>query len=343
MGAILALALGFAGAVVGVAMVGGWFAWRTARLAKRGLQATGQAVGRQLVRRPALEGPARVEDADLLAYPQRLEALEARLVERHDAVQAQLRVLSERSVELAGKPDRADLVARYEVDIGHLDRRAASIRRVLTLVWRTRSILLLRVHLAVTGRRRPTLAGLPKELSAHGADRTALARARTRYEQAAADVAEYLRLARERFESFHEVVPPAPLAADVDDATRAALAEETARISLAYGDLIERMDRLADNLVWLGDHAGTLEVVEDALTAPTGGPHGESAAHLLGEVSAAVARLNELASAVDHQVVGKAMEQLQDDVGRLETAGLEEQAAAAAEIEVARLVEGFHT
>lgn len=341
MGLILQLAISFATVVVLGAMGGGWVAWRTTKLAGKRLLSLRRTPGaRQLTdgRGPAQGGPV---DADLLAYPQRLEALETRLDERHRAVQAQLRVLAERSLELAGKPDRADLVARYEVDIGHLDRRAASIRRVITLVWRTRAILLLRVHLAVTGRRRPALKDVTGDLGGAPLPRRELARARAAYADAAGEVRTYLDTVRERFSELQNVIPPVPAAAEVDEATTAVLNEERARVALAHTDLIDRMDRLADNLIWLADHAGTLEVVDDELAAPPGAPHGESAAHLLGEVSTAISRLNELAQAVDHQLVGRAMEQLQDDVGRLETEGLEEQAAAAAEIEVARLVEGF--
>jgi hypothetical protein len=332
----------FTTVVVVGAMLGGWLAWRTARLARKGVQAARRIPVVRDVPLVGVRADAPPPDADLLAYPQRLAALEDRLGERHSAVQEQLRVLNERILALGEKADRADLVARYEVDIGHLDRRAASMRRVVTLVWRTRAILMLRVHLAITGRRRPSLKDLPRNADGARLTRDQLAHARATYAAAAEEVRAYVEVVRQRMAALDEVVPAAPSAAEPDPDTRAGLDAERRRVEAEHRDLSERMDRLADNLVWLGDHAGTLEVVDDDIAAPAEAPHGESAAHLLGEVSAAIARLNELASAVDHQLVARAMDQLQDDVGRLETEGLEEQAAAAAEIEVARLVEGFN-
>lgn len=328
-------------AIAGAAAAG-WVAGRAYLLARSGVRAARRM---PVIRHVPLIGknpiPPPNLDADLNAYPERLVALESRLVERHDAVQDQLRLLTERRLALGAKPDRADLVSRYEDDIGHLDRRASSMRRVITLVWRTRAILLLRVYLAVTGRRRPNLGNLPESGPGARLDKLGLARARGQYAEAAASVRFYLDEVRERLDAVPAVVPSPPSAAEVDDALRAAVDEELTRTRDAHADLLARMDRLADNLTWLGDHAGTLSVVDDDVVAPAAGPHGESAAHLLSEVDAAIHKLNELAGAVDHQLAARALDQLDDDVGRLETQGLEEQAAAAAEIEVARLVEGF--
>lgn len=295
---------------------------------------------------PRLGGPAAPEpapNADLTAYPERLAALEARLVERHHAVQEQLRVLNARVADLAGKADRGDLVVRYEADIEHLDRRAANMRRVITLVWRTRAVLGLRVFLAVTGRKRPALPSLPEPGAGARPDRATLSHARAAYTEAAASVGTYVAEVRRRLAALDDTVPGAPDAAEVSPDDTAAIVDELARTRAAHEELAGRMDRLADNLTWLGDHAGTLEVVGDDLEAPAPGPHGESAAHLLDEVEAAIGRLNALAASVDHQLAARSLDRLDDDVGRLETAGLEEQAAAAAELEVARLVEGFPT
>ncbi len=322
-------------------LAAGYAAVRAYRLAKKTV-----SVARRLpvVRRLPLLGkvePAPPIDADLNAYPERLAALELRLIDRHGAVQDQLRVLTERRIDLGAKPDRADLVARYEEDIGHLDRRAASMRRVITLVWRTRAVLLLRVHLAVTGRRRPDLGALPETGVGKRLSREALASAAGQYAFAAAAIHHYLEEVRERLDGLDAIVPASPAAAEVESAMRAVVDEELARARASHIELLAGMDRLADNLTWLGDHAGTLHVVDDDVVAVAGGPHGESAAHLLAEVDAAIRRLNDLAGAVDHQLASGAMDRLDDDVGRLETQGLEEQAAAAAELEVARLVEGF--
>ncbi len=331
-------------AAVMLAVAGGLIAslvtLRTLRLARTTVQAVGKRIP---VRRklPALAAPAAPLDADLNAYPERLAALEARLDERHGAVQDQLRVLTERRLELGAKPDRADLVEHYEADIAHLDRRAATMRRVITLVWRTRAILRVRVFLAVTGRRRPQLGALPESQPGARLTREQLDAARSRFGEAATAVHFYVDEVRDRAARIEAVVPDPPSAAEVDAGVLATVADEVRRTRLAHDELAARMDRLADNLTWLGDHAGTLSVVDDDVQAPQAGPHGESAAHLLGEVDAAIQSLNALAGAVDHQLAGGALDRLDDDVGRLETAGLEEQAAAEAEIEVARIVEGF--
>jgi hypothetical protein len=283
--------------------------------------------------------PPQALDHDLRAYPDRLLALEARLVDRHGAVQEQLRLLGERRAEVASKEDRADLVARYEEDIGHLDRRATSMRRVLALVWRTRAILALRVFYAVTGRLRPKLGTLPD--GSRNMSREELVRARSAYLDAASSVRFYVDEVRERLRVLDEVVPVAPVSAEADASMREAVAAERGKVRGAHEALIARMDRLADNLTWLGDHAGTLHVVDDEVALPAAGPHGESASHLLEEVDAAVTALNALAGAVDRHLADRALDELTDDVSRLELKGLEEQAAAEAEIEVARIVEGF--
>lgn len=330
-------------AIISAAAVGFWLAWRAGRLAKRGVSAARRL---PVVRHVPLLGAAPSSpdpNADLVAYPERLLQLESRLVERHAAVQEQLRVLTARRAELDPKPDRADLVARYDTDILHLDRRATKMRRVITLVWRTRSILLLRVFLAVTGRRRPALGNLPSPRADTRLSRPHLRAARTLYAEAAAEVRGFVAEIAARATQLGDVVPPPPLAAEPDGDETSAVSAELARTERAHAELAARMDRLADNLTWLSDHAGTLGVVDEDVAAPVGGPGADTAAHLLAEVESAVNQLNQLAGSVDHQLAGRALDELDVDVGRLETAGLEEEAAAAAELEVARLVEGFPT
>jgi hypothetical protein len=293
--------------------------------------------------KPKIEAPN--PDDDLNAYPERLARLESRLDERHGAVQDQMRLLADRRAEVAEKPDRADLVARYDEDIGHLDRRAGSMRRVASLVWRTRAILSLRVFLAITARKRPKLPALPESVSASAAKET-LQKARAGYLDAAASVRFYVDEIDAR-DALVDGTVPAPLpSAEVDEAMRAAVERERLATRKAHFELRARMDRLADNLTWLADHVGTLQVVDDALEAPGAGQdsaagHDKGVAHLLGEVNAAIAGLNALAGSVDHQLADRALDQLTDDVGQLEQQGLEEEAAAKAEMEVARLVEGF--
>lgn len=285
--------------------------------------------------------PAAEPDADLKAYPDRLLRLEQRLDERHGAVQDQLRLLQERRFEVSTKPDRADLVARYDEDIAHLDRRAGSMRRVMALVWRTRAVLGMRVYLAITARKRPKLT-LPPAVSI-GVAKETLARTRTAYLECAANVQFYVDDIDDRVVALDAIIPTPPTSADVDPAMHEAVRAELRATRAAHADLHSRMDRLADNLTWLADHVGTLQVVDETLEAPQGGVHAASAAHLLAEVNGAIAGLNALAGAVDHQLAEKALDDLTDDVGRLEQQGLEERAAADAEIEVARIVEGFST
>jgi hypothetical protein len=280
-------------------------------------------------------------NADLQAYPERLNVLEDRLESRHRAVQDQLRLLQDRRLEVAGKPDREDLVARYDEDIGHLDRRATSMRRVMALVWRTRAVLALRVYLAITARKRPKLL-LPNALPV-GASRDALAKTRSSYQECAAQVRFYLDEVELRRWELASVVPEAPSSADVAPDMSAAIEAELERTRTAHAELRARMDRLADNLTWLADHAGTLQVVDETVDAPGAAPHAANAAHLLAEVNTAIAGLNALAGSVDHQLAEKALDDLTNDVGRLEQQGLEERAAADAELEVARIVEGFST
>ncbi len=332
--------------VLSLLLAGGLGAYLAARLAYK---TAGKVRRLPVVRKIPLIGVKPPEapkplDHDLRAYPDRLLALETGLAGRHAEVQAQMRLLADRRGEVANKPDRADLVARYDEDIGHLDRRAGSMRRVTALLWRTRAILVLRVFQAVTGRLRPKLPALPDGNRALSRDD--LARARGTYGEAAAAVRFYIDELRERLRALDEMVPTPPMAADVDDSMRAAVATELARVRASHEDMLARMDRLADNLTWLGDHAGTLQVVDDEVALPAAGPHGESAAHLLEEVDNAVNALNALAGAVDRHLADRvaterALDELADDVSKLETQGLEAQAAAEAEIEVARIVEGF--
>jgi hypothetical protein len=63
--------------------------------------------------------------------------------------------------KVAQKEDRAEIAERYDRDALMLSARVDNMRRVMALVWRTRGILLLRAHVAVTARRRPGLEDLP--------------------------------------------------------------------------------------------------------------------------------------------------------------------------------------
>lgn len=312
----------------GVAAVAGIYVVRTARR----LPPFRRGAPRIVVRPPA--PAARDEGADLLAYPQRLAELEDRLVDRHRAVQQQLHVLSARRAEVAAKGGRDDLARKYDADLAMLLRRGESMRRVMGLVWKTRGMLLLRVHLAVTARRRPALGRLPQP----GTPGVQLAAGAAAYHEAATAVRFYLDEVEARAAELPAVVPAAPPSAEVDDAMRAAVDREMDGIRAAYADLRDRMDRLADNLTFLGDHFGALAVVDDE---PDDARALGGSGHLLEEVGAAIAGLNELAGRVDPGVVDSAFSNLAEEITHLEEAGLEAEAEAEAHLEVERLLAQF--
>lgn len=286
------------------------------------------------VRNPLPPLPAKEEGADLLAYPHRLEALEVRLVERHRAVQEQLRLLADRRDAVRAKGDRDELIRKYEADLAMLDRRAEGMRRVMGLVWKTRAILLFRVHHAVTARRRPTLGKLPEPTAGKGA----LPGATAAYRAAASAVNFYRDFVRERAVELGGVAPPPPVSAEVTDAQRDEVGAERAHVAAAYNALAVRMDHLADNLTYVGDHFAALAVVdtEPEDLAVDGGP-----AHLLEEVATAVRGLDELGARVDPDAADDAMSGLAEEITHLEEAGLEAEAEAAAHLEVERLLGQF--
>jgi hypothetical protein len=285
--------------------------------------------------RPSLPPlPTREEGSDLLAYPRRLETLQDRLVERHRAVQGQLQLLSARREGVRVKGDRDDLLKKYEADVVMLDRRAESMRRVMGLVWKTRAVLLLRVHLAITARRRPNLGKLPDPTARKGS----LAGATASYHSAAAAVLFYRDTVEERARELDEVVPDSPVSAEIEPAHLVEVESERANSRAAYAALAGRMDRLADNLTFVGDHFAALAVVdtEPEDLAIDGGP-----AHLLEEVAAAVRGLDDLAGRMDPTVVDNAVTHLAEEITHLEEAGLEAEAEAAAHLEVERLLGQF--
>lgn len=271
------------------------------------------------------------EGADLLAYPRKLEALEQRLGERHRAVQEQMQVLDARRTEMAQKPGREELVKKYREDVALLDARAASMRRVLGMVWKTRAILLFRAHLAISARRRPDLGKLPDPT----ATTLDLRAAQQSFHAAAAAVKFYLDAVRERALLLASVRPDPPLAAEVDAALVAVVDEEQARADQAYTHLAQEMDRLCDHLTWLGDHLGSRATLDGANAEPGIAP--ESGA-LLEEVDKALRELSSLARSMDPIVADQTVQNLADDIGKLEENGLEAEAEARAQLEVDRLL-----
>src|SRR5436190_10283700 len=110
---------------------------------------------------PPDRGARRVTSEGLLRYPRRLEELERQLVDGIAEGSLQVAHLEVRAAEVAAKEGRGDLAVRYTHDAELVKERVASMRRVLGLVWKTRAVLSLRAHLAVTAQGRPALVGFP--------------------------------------------------------------------------------------------------------------------------------------------------------------------------------------
>lgn len=289
-------------------------------------------------RRAAAAPPARDPDADLYACPERLDAIERQLLERLAAVREQEARIGALRAEVAGKAGREDLVRKYDQDALLLARRAASMERVAGDLWRTRSILRLRAHLAATARRRPELGALP-DPEGRGVDPHVAA---ARFRDAAATVRDWVALIDTRAAELARMVPEFPAALGDDPGLRAGVDAELGAVSAAYASLREDMDRLADTLTWLREHCASLALVR-------GGPPGRGAraepaadpAHLLQEVAMAMDGVAALARAVDPALAEAAVDGLASDVSRLELDGREAEAEAQAHLEVERLLRGL--
>jgi len=272
---------------------------------------------------------------DLLRYPRRLEDLENRLAHSHRDAQLQLTHLDERIDSLREKGGRDEIAVRYEEDVTLLDRRAKSMRRVLGLVWRTRAILQLRAHLAITARRRPDLGDLP------GADVPVehLNRAVADYQRAAQLVRRFVDDIGSRKADMAETIPSPPVEADVTDALQSEIDAESHRIGRTYHELQERMDHLADTLDYLADRCRTRRVFEGSTTDMVAEAAGGEA--LMEQVNLALGELSELAGVGELHLADSTLDALAEDISQLEKAGLEAQAEADAAMEIAKLLEQF--
>lgn len=275
------------------------------------------------------------EGLDLIAYPERLADLEVRLLESHRAAQQQLQHLGVKHAEIAAKPGRDDLAARYADDLKVLEQRAAATRRVMATVWKTRAILLLRVHLAIAARQRPALGHLPKPLDV---DRSRLEAAARSYAHACRDVRAFVADLDARRASLVEVPPKPNLSAEVSPADTQAVEAERAEVDATFQRLRERMDALADTLDYLSERFRTQQVVEGAGLELEVGPE---AGRLLDELGVALAELDQLSAVGDKGLADAAVDGLSRDIGKLEAAGREADAEAEASLEVARLLEQF--
>ena len=267
------------------------------------------------------------ENEDLQAYPRRLERLEGQLGERIEAVEEQEQVIVARLGDLAVKEGRQDLAKKYQQDVQLLTRRSQSMRRVLGQVWKTRSILLLRVHLAMTARQKPQLL-LPEK-----PEKVEPRRVSASFHTAAASVRQYQQEVEQRRMNLGSVLPLAPPLATLEGLPMV-VEQERLHTNRAYQELADQMDQLADNLTWLGDHFATLAVVAES---PEGLPASE-AANLLEEVERALDELDRLAGSVDPGTVEQAVEHIAQDISRLEVAGQEVSAEADASLEVENLL-----
>jgi hypothetical protein len=275
-----------------------------------------------------------IEGADLLRYPARLDQLESELRASHVEAEQQAGHLKARQERLSGKDDRAELAARYEADAQMLERRTASMRKVMALVWRTRVILLLRAHVAITARRRPELGHLPEG----DIPSTRLRAAAEAYDQAAESIRKFVSHIDERLADIKHTVPSPSSLAEVSASDKAVVERELEEAQGTYRTLRDQMDRLADTLSYLADRCHTRQVVEGAAVTLTAEAESDS---LFEEVSNALSALHDLSELGDRALADSAMDNLAEDISHLERAGLDAQAAAEAELEVSRLLEQF--
>jgi len=272
------------------------------------------------------------DGADLRHTPKRLAQLEDQLGQALVRAEQQADHLRDRRRRIEEKDDRGELLARYDEDIVLLGRRGENMRRVMALLWRTRAILELRAHLALTARRRPDLAHLPEgEVPKAKLEGTADA-----YDDAADAVRRFVSHITERAADLKLAIPRVPDAASVDDDDRAMVTDEQARTADTYTKLRDRMDRLADTLSYLADRCRTRAVVagSEVQFEASAGTEG-----LLSEVTDALSGLQEMANLGDQQLADSALDNLAEDISQLERAGLDARAAAEAELEIARLLE----
>lgn len=272
---------------------------------------------------------------DLKRYPRRLAELEKQLEDQHEAAVEQHGHLQIKLEQIAAKPDRDELVARYEADLGLLTRRTEVTRRVLGTVWKTRAVLHLRVHLAIAARQRPDLAHLPQPLDVDSGD---LAQAASDYSRACLEVRKFVGILDSLKGGVGEMVPAEPEIAEVEESDRMAIVLEVGAVEDTLASLRERMDSLADTLDYLGDRFRTQQVVESGSLSLALGPDGEA---LLEEVTGALSQLDELSAVGDKGLADAAVDGLTEDIANLEQVGLDGLAEAEAHLEVQQLLAQF--
>jgi len=281
---------------------------------------------------PSGQAAVPADGSDLRHTPRRLAQLEDQLGQALVRAEQQADHLRDRRRRIEGKEDRAELLARYDEDIVLLGRRGVNMRRVMALLWRTRAILELRAHLALTARQRPDLAHLPEgEVPKQSLETTA-----ADYDNAADAVRSFVAHISERVADLTLAIPRIPDEADVDEDDRKMVTDEQSHTAETYASLQDRMDRLADTLSYLADRCRTRAVVAGSEVQFEAGAGTEG---LLSEVTEALSGLQEMANLGDQQLADSALDNLAEDITQLERAGLDARAAAEAELEIARLLE----
>lgn len=336
----LLLALAFFVGVVGLGVLGVVAIARRAGVIEGGsngprLERSGAATGTGqvggAVEQPSSE-PVADPDDELRGTPLRLAQLERQLSDALKRADLQAGHLRDRRRRIEDKEDRGELLARYDEDVQLLARRAKNMRRVMALLWRTRAVLELRAHIAISARRRPDLAHLPEgEVPKERLDGAA-----EQYDQASEAVRAFVAYIDERASDLKLAIPFIPDGADVDDEDEAMVTAEQQRTAETYTALQRRMDRLADTLGYLADRCRTRAVVAGSEVQLEAGAGTEG---LLSEVADALSGLQEMSRIGDQQLAESALDNLAEDISQLERAGLNARAAAEAELEIARLLE----
>ncbi|MFT5685332.1 MAG: hypothetical protein ACI8RZ_006283 [Myxococcota bacterium] len=304
--------------------------------AKTPTKTLGETPAKTLAKTPDPPAPWSAGE-DLLRYPRRLSELEQQLAESHQEAEGQAEHLGDRLASMQEKEGRENLAARYREDLALLQRRIQSMRRVLGLVWRTRAILEMRAHLAITARRRPNLDNLPEDqIPTEALDQVA-----DDYDRAAQQVQQFVGEITDRSDALPVAIPQPPSAAVVTDVLRGEVETEKDRVLGAYRQLGERMDHLGDTLAYLSDRCRTRRVFEGSAAGLTGADAGGEA--LINEVESALSELNDLAEVGELHLADSTLDALAEGISQLEQAGLEVQAEADAAMEVAKLLEQFQS
>jgi len=274
------------------------------------------------------------DGADLMRYPDQLALLERRLERSCLEAEDQVRHLKRQRDRVGAKGAGESLSARYDADAVQLESRQAQLQRVLGLVWRTRSILILRVRVARVARACPRMIDLPE-----------IPEGEANWD----DVADSLRVFRRSVRDSMSAIgiassdlalslPSVPSRAQLEGGEQERIREELDRARASLDLIGRRMEQLSDTVAYLADRCRTRGVVEAApLEISTEG----EAEGLLHDVRAALQELDGLSDLVDRRLAEDALDNLAAGVGQLEKEGLDAQAESDAAVEVDRLLEQF--